>query len=349
MENKFKIPGYKLPENWFSYVVIPGLILAGLYLFGALPGAISWVNHLIAEIQLFVDSLIKLVVTVVATGIAVYVIKDNLMSLLYAYKNFSRTISRLIVKWDPVGTLETYLARMRKELEQFSQEKINLRGILERLNSVLAKKEREKTDNFKLAKAAEKAGDIDFRDRKLRRAERRERSTGRYKEMRNMVEFAYRLMEQLERVAASKVEDTADEVEELKEQYDVSNSVSSAMKSFWKIFRGNAKEQELKAMAVREIEGRSAAALAELMTAREMVGDILKGMDFEQGMMDEEALERFNKWKAQEGVLLSKGDKEALFEAASDEANALPASPARVETPAPSSGYGDFFRTPPKS
>lgn len=342
MEAKFKIPWFKIPENWIS-LLLPAGIVAGIVLLGFGPAIFGHLNSLLQQLILFTTNLAVLAAEIIIGALAVFFVMDNWTTLFYMYRNLCRGLTRLVAEYDPIGTINEHLAGLKRQLVKADEAIQKVRAVFKRLNAVIAQKTREIGDEWKKAAYADQQKELMQRQRFANRAVRRERSVVEFTEMKKMVELALRALVKYREVAQFHIEDTEDEVQALTEKFDLANAVSGALSAFKKIF-GGGKDKEIREIAARSIAHRYEMAQAGLENMTMMIQGLVESYDAESGMADKEFMNRFDRWKNESDALMTAEEKKALISATEDETNVLDPDAPIQNRRATATSYDDLFR-----
>jgi hypothetical protein len=208
------------------------VILAGLFCLVAfnLPAILEWANNLL-----------KVVVTLVATAVIVYVVLDPKVRLIAStwYMLMVKKLLGVLVKMDPISILEATIVKMEHTIANLEKSMGKLDGQRISLKDKIDEKKVEFDREVKSAKAAQKLGKTAAAEINMRQAKRLEDFI---KDLMNILastEKWYTSLSKIAEMADLTVKDAKNEVEMQKDKYKIVKTSHSAFKSAMSVINGN--------------------------------------------------------------------------------------------------------------
>lgn len=224
---------FKQKGGTLGMVILAGVVvLIGLNL----PAILAWVN-----------SLLKLGVSLLALAGILYVLFDPKARLIFstAYMLFIKKIMAAFVKMDPISILEASIAKMHRSIAKLEEAMAKLNGVRLKLADKITEKKGDLTDCFARMKSAQKRGlDIEFK-KEERQSTRINDLIIEYTKLHDSSEKWYTSMSKIAEMAKFTVEDAENEVENQKEKYAMVKDAHSAFKSAMSVINGDPDELAL--------------------------------------------------------------------------------------------------------
>jgi len=214
------------------------VILAGLVVLLAfnLPAILAWVQ-----------TLFRLIVTLVGLAIFLYVLFDPKVRLIVStfYMLMIKKILGAIVKMDPISILEETIRKMFRTINKLEQSMSKLNGVRLKLQDKVKDKKAELEDCLVRKNAAIKMGKKDIMMLEDRQSVRLQGLVQDYMELSASSEKWYKTMSKIAEMAKITVQDAENEVEAQKEKYEMVKLSHSAFKSAMSVINGNPDELAL--------------------------------------------------------------------------------------------------------
>ncbi len=218
---------FKQKGGMFGMVILAVVVI--LILFN-IPAILLWAN-----------SLLKLVITLVALAGILFVIFDSKSRLVFstAYMFIIKKIMAAFVKMDPISILEASIAKMHRSIEKLEDAMGKLNGVRLKLADKIDEKKKELTDCFARMKAAQKRG-IDVQAKlEERQSIRINDLVTEYIKLHDSSEKWYSSMSKIAEMAKFTVQDAENEVENQKQKYALVKQAHSAFKSAMSVINGD--------------------------------------------------------------------------------------------------------------
>ncbi len=131
-----------------------------LFLIAILAGLGFVLVTFLPQILAFTQSLLGLVVTLLALGAIIYMVLDPKMRTLvsYMYKSAMRALTGMFITIDPIGILKNYVEDLEDNLRKMGEQIGILRGQIRKLKTIQEENEKEMDYNLKLAQKAREQG-----------------------------------------------------------------------------------------------------------------------------------------------------------------------------------------------
>ena len=208
------------------------IILAGVIALIAfnLPAILAWVN-----------SLLKLGVSLLALAALLYVVFDPKARLIFstAYMLLIKKIMAAFVKMDPISILEASIAKMHRSIDKLEDAMSKLNGVRLKLADKIDEKKKELQDCFDRMKAAKKRGVDTEAELEKRQSIRINDLITEYIKLHDSSEKWYSSMSKIADMAKFTVQDAENEVENQKQKYALVKDAHNAFKSAMSVINGN--------------------------------------------------------------------------------------------------------------
>lgn len=313
-------PWWKKSENFIGAPVV-GLALGALFVYigvQVLPFVILAATNTIYA---------ALLLGVIAAIMFAVMDKDVRTAAFYAWKSLTRAIGYAIVNQDPIGVIETSIKVMKSRLEEMMQNKSDVGGQLKGLNAKIKQNADRAESNMKKAQLAEKNGDSNTKTLMAMEAQQLVRSNQNLTETRNKIELMYRVLEQMVSTVDFNIKKTSSELEIKKEERKAIMSAHSALSKGWRIISGNSPDAEMFNRAMENIAETANRQLAEIDDIMDLSQGIIKGVDLEKGVIQEDALKMLEQWEKNGNSALLGTNKAVLISQAYDPNQAIDVTP----------------------
>ena len=216
-----------------------------------------------------------------------------------------RKLTSLFVAVYPIEIIEDKLLQMKKRKEKMDQMISLVRGAMERLKRVMGKNQNDYTTGMQQAIQAHKmagtaedatiAARMELQTRlQARRAQRRQDANIGYANLLERITKLYNFLTRYSDNVQFLVEDTQDEIDQKKTEYETTQSAFGAMKQAMSVIRGNATEEDIYDQAFAQIETTISTQLGMMDDMQRISQNFMDGMDVEKGAVDERALDALN-------------------------------------------------------
>lgn len=276
-------------------VVVAGV---GYGLFVMLPLLIELAaNTIYFLVELAVLALVGLVVLSPSTWQNVY----------YKWANISRNIRKSIIHDDPIGTLDTAIARLGKKRDEIAQALADSKAAQLRLSNrvrsrtrdgALDKAEQEEA----LATAAKKQGRPDAEyNQHVVASDRWRRQADGFQPMLDQLKKMQETMDRAAELADASLSDLKNQRDVLSVELDARKESQKAVGSFKRFF-GRSPELEIAGLSIEEIERQSTQAEAEIDQFLTAIQPKLAEADLKKSADTDAALARFNSYADQKAL-----------------------------------------------
>ena len=310
MDQKVK-PWYKKSENFIGAPVV-GLGLAALGTYAAI--------HLLPFVILAATNTIYAVVLMgVLAGLLFAALDKNVhTAVYYTWKSITRAIGYAIVNQDPIGVIETSIKIMQGRLEEMSQSKSDVGGQLKGLKAKIKSNTDRAELNMKKAQLADKAGDVSSKTLMALEAQQLVLSNKSLVDTRNKIELMYRVLDKMVSTVDFNIKKTSSELDIKKEERKAIMAAHAGMVKGWKVIGGSGPEAEMFNRAMENIAETANRQLAEIDDIMDLSQGIIKGVDLEKGVIQDDALKMLEQWEKGGSSALLGTDKAVLISEAYD-------------------------------
>jgi hypothetical protein len=308
------------PEGKTAMLIYAGIIGVVVFFWGEVS---SWVLNML-------DNTVHIGFLCGVIGAAAYLVFGKRPQLMF--RVLVRKLTSLFVAVYPIEIIEDKLLQMKKRRDKMNEQISLVKGSITKLQRVISQGHADAVKGFGMASQAQKmAGATQDENERLRmqlamkqqarRAQRREQSNIGYQ---NLLERLTKVYNFLTRYAINVdyfIDDTQDEIDQKKTEYETTNSAFGAMKQAMAVIRGNATEEDIYNQAFDQIETTVSTQLGMMDDLQRMSQNFMDGMDVETGSVDEAALQALN---AFEQKTLTAGTAEQVMTADKSSAKLVP-------------------------
>jgi hypothetical protein len=241
-------------------------------------------------------------------GLIAYVVLDKKMRMLglYAYRSWTRFLTGQFVEIDPIGILNTYVSRLKERLEEMDTSIGNLRGQRDNLKKTIEKNEADRIHNLKLAQQAQKH--VEMKQElalRGRQAGRLQKSNMTLQNLFDRIEVLLHTMQKMREASALLCEDIQGEVEVKTAERKALLAGYNAFTKARTILEGGGSEKELFDMTMEKLTDDYAAKMGEIEGFLDLSKSVINGMDLDNGIFEEDALNQLKAWETKGSTLLS--------------------------------------------
>lgn len=326
------------PEGKFGTVFTVALLAAGgitvLYFWGLI---LPWL------IAMLMNTLTALALAGVLAIIGVLIFTPQWRNLFfYAYKSMMRGLTGLFIEIDPIGILKTYVSNLRKRLEEMDVSIGNLKGQIQKLAVQMSKNEENRIASLKRAEMAHRQGDESRNVFVLqsRQAGRLQKSNMTLQNLYDRMSNLLRVLQKMRSASALLVEDIQGEVEVKTAERNALLAGYNAFSKAKKIMQGGGDEREMFDMTMERLADDYGMKMGEIETFMDVSKGFLDGVDLDNLVYEEDALNQLEAWeKKSQNLLLGNTTTNVRVDAK---------SPVRIDTSADSS-FESLFESSPES
>ena len=301
------------PEGTTGMLALAG---TGAALFFALPALLAFMAGLIA----LLGQTIAVVALCLLLGALLYVITNKKVQTLvsYMFKSAMRKLTGWFVEIDPIGIMKSYIEDLRGKREIMLNSKEKLQGQI----VVLSKQIEKNTNEYNNAMATVKVA----KDKGMTAALTvNSRQAGRLEKMNSeslgplllQMKMHLRALDKYYEVTGTVIDDLNNEVKTQQIQRDMITSSYSAMSAAKKILRGGTNQKELFDQAMEYVVDDYGMKMGEIDSFIESSKGFVEGLDLQNGVYEEAALEKLKAWENKaDSILLGSGKQQLLEQAA---------------------------------
>lgn len=304
-------PWWKKSENFIGAPVV-GLGVGALLLYAGI--------HLLPFVILAATNTIYMVflMGVLAAFLFAILDKDVHTAAFYGWKLLTRAIGWAIVNQNPIGVIEISIKRMQDKLNEMMQNKNDVGGQLKGLQNKIKQNADKAEADLKKAKLAEKNGDTNGKTLMAMEAQQLLLSNKNLTETKNKIELMFRVLDKMVSTVDFNIKKTVSELEIKKEERKAIMSAHKALTSGWKVIGGSSPDAEMFNKAMESIADTANQQLAEIDDIMDLSQGIIKGVDLEKGVIEEDALKMLEQWEKGGSSTLLGTDKAVLISQAYD-------------------------------
>jgi hypothetical protein len=257
---------------------------------------------------------LKLGALCVALGALLWVVFDPRMRTLalYGYRSLVRWITKQFTDIDPIGILNTYVARLKERLEEMEKAIGSLQGQRDQLSDFIAKNESERIHSLQRAAQAkkflEKGGDnADMRGQMAlsgRQAGRLETSNKTLTALLTRMDNLLRALKKMRDTSSVLEQDIEAEVKVRTEEYKMITKGFGAFKHAQKMMATGGPEKELYDETLNRLADNYHEKIGQIEYFMEVSKSMINGADLDNMAYEDSALAQLEKWE-KEGANLS--------------------------------------------
>lgn len=313
-------PWWKKSENFIGAPVV-GVALAALFVYvgiQVLPFVI-----LAATNTLYAVFLMGALAAVLFAALD----KNVHTAVYYAWKSITRAIGYAVVNQDPIGVIETSIKIMQGRLDEMMANKSEVGGQLKGLKAKI-KSNSDRIDlDMKKAVQAEKQGDIQGKTLMALEAQQLALSNKSLTETSNKIELMYRVLDKMVSTVDFNIKKTRNELDIKKEERKAIMAAHGALVKGWKVIGGTGPESEMFNRAMENIAETANKQLAEIDDIMDLSQGIIKGVDLEKGVIQDDALKMLEQWEKGGSSDLLGTSKAVLISQAYDPSQTIDVTP----------------------
>jgi len=271
-----------------------------------------------------------------------------------------RKLTSIFVAVYPVELIEDKLLQMEKRKSVFDKMVGLVDGAVQKLKRQIQKNQSDYTTGMRNAaqahkmagstQDAEEAQKLDLQTQlQARRAQRRQNANIGYDNLLGRLTGMYKFLVRYSNNIDFLIEDTKDEVEQKKTEYETTETAFGAFSMAMKIIKGNAVEEDMYNQAFEQIENTISSQLGMMDDMQRLSENFMRGMDIENGAVDQQALDALTAFEQKMLTAGSTGADPALKMVTTDMSNKQAVAVQSQQYTAPSTsksadGYDDLLR-----
>lgn len=288
----------------------------GLVVGAAILGALGYgLYNLLPYLITMTKNLLTLGLLGIALFILVFLIMDPQVRNLawYLYKSIMKGITGLFIQIDPVGIIETYVAHLRKQLENLEGQIETLSGAKRKLSDAIDRAKTELDDQLNLAKAGQKKGlgaaEIAVYTNQAGRLKAR---IEKYQSLLAKLDTLYQILGKMDKAAKVVILDKTNQVEDIKTQRQEMRTGFNAFRSAMSILAGDPDKKVLFDQAMESIQNDISMKAGAMERFIEESGEVMQAIDLQNGAFEEKGMKLLQKWETEGLPLLLTDGSEKL-------------------------------------
>ena len=287
-------------------------LLVGAGIFGVLGYGLY---YLLPYLITMTKNLLTLALLGICLFVLVYLVMDPQVRNLiwYLYKSLMRGITGLFIQIDPVGIIETYVAHLRKQLENLESQIQTLSGAKRKLQDAIDRAKEDLEEQLNLAKVGQKKGlgvaEITVYTNQAGRLKTR---IEKYQNLLAKLDTLYRILEKMDKAAKVVILDKTNQVEDIKTQRQEMRTGFNAFKSAMSILAGDPDKKVLFDQAMESIQNDISMKAGAMERFIEESGEVMQAIDLQNGAFEEKGMKLLEKWETEGLPLLLTDGSEKL-------------------------------------
>ena len=230
------------------------------------------------------------------------------------YQIFCKKVTGIIIELDPIAIVEGYIRTLEKSLNSMSEQIRNLRGQMQSLKRVIDSNETLRQSNLKTASAAKKANNQVQIMINSRKAGRLENSNMTLSALYTKLEVVYRVLVKMHENAGYVLEDTKDEVDVRKREFEAIRVSSNAFRSAMSVINGNPDKKAIFDQTMEYMANDIGQRVGEMEHFMDVSKSFMDSIDLQNGVFQEEGLKMLEEWeKSSTNFLLSDKEKRQVI------------------------------------
>ena len=290
---------WQRPEGVTGTIFMLGIFgVGGYFLYKFLPTLIK-----LAENTLYLAGLL------IALAVVIFIVLDpRFRNLLwFTYKSIMRSITGMFVQIDPIGILKSYVDSLQENLGKMSKQIGILKGQRRQLTQLMESNQKEIDSNMRLADQAKKQGQDPQIVLFTRKAARLQESNEKYDVLAKKIDLLERILNKMYENSGILLEDTRDQVKVKEQERQAIRTSHSAMRSAMNVLSGDPDKRAMFDMALDNINNDVASKVGEMERFMDMSSNVMKSIDLQNGVFEEEGMKMLEEWEKHSPLLLSGG------------------------------------------
>lgn len=284
------------PEAWTAGLVFAAICGLVIYFWGVV---VPWV------VDMLTDTLHAVYLAGLLCAI-LYLVLGKRPRLMF--RVLIRKLTSLFVSVYPIEIIEDKLLQMKKKKATFDNLVGLVKGAIQKLQRIIQQNQNAYAAGMQNAaqahKMASNAQDADEAQRmelqtrlQARKAQRRQNANIGYANLLDRLQKMYKFLTRYSTNIDFLIEDTTDEIEQKKTEYETTQTAFGAFKQAMSILKGSATEEDIYDQAFAQIENTISTQLGMMDDMQRLSQNFMDGMDVENGAVDEQALQALNSFE----------------------------------------------------
>lgn len=272
-------------------------------------------------VVLLTNTLYAILLGAAVLGIVVLAMDDKFRNIVWSvYQIACKKITGAIIELDPIAIVEGYIRTLEDNMRKMDEQIRNLRGQMAALKRVIDTNESAKESNLKTASAAKKAANDMALQLAARKVSRLENSNLNLNQLYTKLEVVYRVLLKMRANSAVVLEDTQDEVQTRKREYEAMKASSSAFRSAMSVINGNPDKKALFDQSMEHMADSIGQSVGEMEHFMDVSKSFMDSIDLQNGVFQEEGMKMLEQWeKKSPTFLISAKEKASAIADANDE------------------------------
>jgi hypothetical protein len=279
-----------------------GKMAIGIY--AAIIGGVVWFWGIIVPflLNMLVDTLHMVYLGGILAAIS-YLIFGKRPQLMF--RVLVRKFTSLFVAVYPIEIIEDKLKQMKKRRDKMNDQIALVNGSITKLKRQMDQNTSDAAKGFGMAAQAQKmAGSAQDDESRFRmqlamkqaanRAQRRQQANIGYANLLERLQKVYKFLTHYATNVDFFIEDTQDEIDQKKTEYETTQTAFGAMKQAMAVIKGNATEEDIYDQAFDQIETTVSTQLGVMDDLQRVSQNFMDGIDVQNGAVDDDALKALN-------------------------------------------------------
>jgi hypothetical protein len=232
----------------------------------------------------------------------------------YLFKSTMRAMTSVLVEIDPIGIMKGYIDTLRQKKKKLDENKSSLKGQIRACDEQINANSAEINKATNLARAAEQQGNRGQLVVHGRNIERLSALNERMKGTRAKMEMLYQMLVKYSDATDLVIQDMCNDVKAREQEMKYSRTANSAMRSAMAILKGEGADRELYDEAMEYALNDYANKMGEIEDFMESTRTIMDGIDLQNGVWEQAAIEKLNQFENKTDSLLLGGSKRIMIE-----------------------------------
>lgn len=305
----------KLKTFWEKPEGKTGMIVSALLLGGGLIGFVKLLPWMIA----LATNTLHLIFLLAAIGGILFLVTNGQVRALagVTFQLLMKKFTSFIVKTDPLAILKLKVREMESNLEGIAESLTKLAQNMNQLGRKISTNTNSMKAEMERASYAKKQGENEAIYLATRQAGRLQKSNMTLQELYNKIQQMHRVLTKIHKNSAVVITDTKNEIDVTETEYTAVKAAHSAMKSAMNLLNGNKDRRAIYEEAYETLYTEISDKSGELQQMLEMSDSLMKNIDLDQGMLQEQGMKMLDAWekKADSWLVTSSQKTDALSKA----------------------------------
>ena len=304
---------WERPEGTTGMLTLALLGVGGFFLAQALLPSILVVFGMAITA---VGQAITITVLCAVLAALLYVLTNNRFLTLcsFMFKSVMRALTSAVIEIDPIGIMKGYIETLQAKKQNLDQNKGSLKGQIRACDQQIEANSVEINKATMLARAAEQQGNRGQLSVHGRNMERLGALNERMKGTRSKMDMLYQMLGKYSDATDLVIQDMQNDVKAREQERKYSRTANSAMRSAMAILKGEGLDREMYDEAMEFALTDYANKMGEIEDFMDSTKTIMDGIDLQNGVWEQAALEKLNQFENNTTSLLLGGSKRIMIE-----------------------------------